>query len=70
MSTADNSSAQGQPCANQECNFTGHAGFDNYCSVCYKSQMNKSPKPVAEKEQVKMEVDEKVAPKTEETVAP
>mmetsp|Transcript_13620 Transcript_13620/g.24274 ORF Transcript_13620/g.24274 Transcript_13620/m.24274 type:complete len:169 (-) Transcript_13620:340-846(-) len=41
MSTADNNANSGSPCANPECSFTGHAGFDNFCSVCFKSAVSK-----------------------------
>jgi len=51
----------GQPCANPECNFTGHAGFENYCSVCYKLQLNKNAEPKTnekeEKNTDKMEIE-------------
>lgn len=61
------SEAVGQPCANPECNFSGHAGFENYCSVCYKLQLNKSTKaePKAEPEasviEEKMKIEQDAA---------
>jgi len=51
MSTADNNNGQPQPCANEECSFSGHAGFDNYCSVCYKSHVNNVSKVPAPKDE-------------------
>ena len=40
MSDTHNSEGIALPCANSDCNFTGHSGFDNYCSVCYKQRLN------------------------------
>lgn len=52
------SEAVGQPCANPDCNFSGHAGFENYCSVCYKLQINKSTEGVQQQAQAKQQVEE------------